>query len=407
LENIKNTLITDPVGAALDLSAVTGIGGSVSGAMGAPRVANALSTVSSATNPFNAIGAVAKPIASAAGKAWNEAAGGLTHTGAESFAQAAKQGYAGNPDYWANLTGTEAKAEVVAKARDALQTIRQTRLSDYKSGIAETAADAKTLDFAPVDKALNDVIDSMKFKNAGAEKLKIGEVEAAKIGELENVVEQWRMDPRLHTPSGMDALKQRIDAIYPDSPKQTQAQRAITTVRNAVKDEIVKQVPSYAQTMADYETSLALERELTKTLSLGDKTSLDTAMRKLQSLTRNNVATNYGNRLDLVNAMQDLTGQDIMGSLAGQAHNAWLPRGIGGQMGAGGTVLTAIASGHPELAALLLPQSPRLMGGLTYQGARAFGAAARGANALGMSSKNASLAALMAAEADRQRQESK
>ena len=36
--------------------------------------------------------------------------------------------------------------------------------------------------------------------------------------------------------------------------------------------------------MRDYEEALGLERELEKALSLGDKASVDTALRKLQSL---------------------------------------------------------------------------------------------------------------------------
>jgi hypothetical protein len=56
-----------------------------------------------------------------------------------------------------------------------------------------------------------------------------------------NDIGEWKKDSTLHTAEGLDALKQRLDALYPESPMQRQAQRAITSVRNAVKDTIVSQ----------------------------------------------------------------------------------------------------------------------------------------------------------------------
>jgi hypothetical protein len=59
------------------------------------------------------------------------------------------------------------------------------------------------------------------------------------------------------------------------------AQKVATQVYNVVKDQIVKQAPEYAKTMADEKAS-NLIREMEKTLSLNPKASVDTTLRKLQ-----------------------------------------------------------------------------------------------------------------------------
>ena len=59
---------------------------------------------------------------------------------------------------------------------------------------------------------------------------------------------------------------------------------------------------------------LDLVNQIQKSLSLNDKASVDTAMRKLQSLTRNNVQTNYGQRVKLAEELSKYGGQDISSS---------------------------------------------------------------------------------------------
>ncbi len=120
--------------------------------------------------------------------------------------------------------------------------------------------------------------------------------------------------------------------------------------------------------------------EIERALSLGKKASVDTGMRKLQSLARNNVQTNYGNRLSLARELEDSGGVSLLPGIAGQALNSWTPRSLSGQLGAFGTL--AAASQNPALAGILAAQSPRLVGG----GAYALGAANRGfGNLLGQS----------------------
>ena len=364
LENVKQTVISDPVGAAADLSTVLGIGG----ALAPGRAGNLLATASKYTNPLSvippavkAVGAIGKPLL-----------GLTTGVGSENIGQAARSGYAGNSAFLENLRGNESMTDVLSKAKDALQTMRETRSGAYKAGIAETAADTTKINFGSIDQKLADVVDSLKVQGATGQKWKIGSDQVKTIKELEGVVTQWRIDQSLHTPTGLDALKQRLDAIYPESMKHAQAQRAVTTVRNAVKEAIVEQSPKYADTMASYESALNVEKEIERALSLGNKAAQDTTMRRLQSLSRNNVNTNYGNRLSLAKSLEQEGGQSLLPSIAGQAMNTWSARGLGGQLG-NLTTLGVAGLHNPAVAALLPIQSPKFVGASLYGLGRATG----------------------------------
>jgi len=310
----------------------------------------------------------------AAGGAIRRGLGLTTGAGEESISQALRAGREGNQAFLQNIRGDVSAMDVLDQAKDALANMRSARSQAYRQGITSTMPDLEIragkplpkmppkLDFAPIMGKLDEVVESLKVKTPVGSEFKIGSAEINKIGELEDVVNTWRKNPALHTAEGLDALKQRLDALYPDSPMQKQVQRAVTSVRNTVKDTIVAQDKNYAKTMKAYEESLSLEREIERALSLNNRSAADTAIRKLQSLTRNNANTNYGYRMELAKALQEQGGQDLMPALAGQALSSFTPRGLAGQgaalgIGAGGALTV-----NPMALAALPLTSPRLVG---------------------------------------------
>ena len=310
----------------------------------------------------------------AAGGAIRRGLGLTTGAGEESISQALRAGREGNQAFLQNIRGDVSAMDVLDQAKDALANMRSARSQAYRQGITSTMPDLEIragkplpkmppkLDFAPITGKLDEVVESLKVKTPVGSEFKIGSAEINKIGELEDVVNTWRKNPALHTAEGLDALKQRLDALYPDSPMQKQVQRAVTSVRNTVKDTIVAQDKNYAKTMKAYEESLSLEREIERALSLNNRSAADTAIRKLQSLTRNNANTNYGYRMELAKALQQQGGQDLMPALAGQALSSFTPRGLAGQgaalgIGAGGALTV-----NPMALAALPLTSPRLVG---------------------------------------------
>lgn len=304
--------------------------------------------------------------------------GMTTGAGEEAIGQAYQAGKTGNQAFVQNLKGEVPTVEVLDEAKQALSNIRANRMAGYKEGIKSTMPSQeivagkalpipmKRLDFEPITSKLDDTIQSLKVETPTTSKFKIGKEELSKVKELESIVGEWKKDSTLHTAEGLDALKQRLDALYPESPMQRQAQRAITSVRNAVKDTIVSQDKNYAKTMKAYEESLSMEREIEKALSLGDKASADTAIRKLQSLTRNNANTNFAYRKELADALKTEGGVDLMPALSGQALSSWTPRGMAGQGTALGIGATGALTVNPMAAALLPLTSPRLVGATAY-----------------------------------------
>jgi hypothetical protein len=307
----------------------------------------------------------------AAGGAIRRGLGLTTGAGEESISQALRAGREGNQAFLQNIRGDVSAMDVLDQAKDALANMRSARSQAYGQTIKPVMANQTKLDFAPITGKLDEVVESLKVKTPTGSQFKIGSDELRKVEELQSIVKTWQKDPALHTAEGLDALKQRLDALYPDSPMQKQVQRVVSAVRNTVKDTIVSQDKNYAKTMKAYEESLSLEREIERALSLNNRSAADTAIRKLQSLTRNNANTNYGYRMELAKALQEQGGQDLMPALAGQALSSFTPRGLAGQgaalgIGAGGALTV-----NPMALAALPLTSPRLVGMGAYGVGRA------------------------------------
>jgi hypothetical protein len=298
----------------------------------------------------------------AAGGAIRRGLGLTTGAGEESISQALRAGREGNQAFLQNIRGDVSAMDVLDQAKDALANMRSARTQAYGQTIKPIMANQTKLEFAPISNKLDEVVESLKVKTPTGSQFKIGSDEIRKVEELQNVVNTWKKDPALHTAEGLDALKQRLDALYPDSPMQKQVQRVVSAVRNTVKDTIVAQDKNYAKTMKAYEESLSLEREIERALSLNNRSAADTAIRKLQSLTRNNANTNYGYRMELAKALQEQGGQDLMPALAGQALSSYVPRGLAGQGAALGIGAGGALTFNPMAAAMLPLTSPKLVG---------------------------------------------
>ena len=296
------------------------------------------------------------PLARGLGNATANVLGMTTGAGGQSV----KQAFKGGDDFVANMRGKVEPAEVVEQARAGIHTMRQNMQEAYKQNKQVWAAGQQPLDLAPVVDTYNKVLAS--FGHNGFSK--VGPSEARVLEEMNDVLTDFASNPKWHTTEGFDALKQRLQAIYPESPQMRQAQRAVSTLADSVKQTIVAQNPTYANAMQDYWQRSAQLSEIEKSLSLGNKATTDTALRKLQSLMRNNVNTNYGQRLNSAEALAQQGGQDVLPAVAGQALNSWMPRGIQ-QAIAGGAGTMGLVSGviNPlQAAGAALVQSPRIVG---------------------------------------------
>jgi hypothetical protein len=360
----KKALQDDPFRVLGDMSLVASGGATATARL--PAVSSTLAKTATLTNPMTTLMKATKMAAPAAGAVTANVLGLTTGVGPETIQTAFESGRRGATAFKENIRGNVDKTEVLDQARQALQNMRAAKSANYQSGIATTQADTTKLNFAPIDKAFNDIQATLYEGN----RLKVGTDELKKVNEVADVLEEWRTDPNSHTAIGLDALKQRLDAIYPDSPAQRQAQRVIQATRQKVYQTIVDQSPEYAKTMSDYERAINLEKEIERALSLGKNSSADTALRKLTSLARNNVNANYGYRLDLAKALEQQGNADLLPAIAGQSMSATLPRGLAPQIAGAAAIPSAIqsfAAGITPTTLLAAPlMSPRIVGEAVY-----------------------------------------
>ena len=246
--------------------------------------------------------------------------------------------------------------------------------------MAALKADKTVLDVKPLSDAVNKEIDSIMFKGVPKDDVAYDYLKKVKA-EIDDW--QWKDPAEFHTPEGLDALKQRIGAIYEkiDKQKEGNSSRVVGSVLNSAKNEIVKQAPEYAKTMKSYSEMADTIKELESALSLKDWNSVDTTMRKLQSLTRDNVNTNYGNRLQLAKELEK-RGADIVPAVAGQAMSSWTPRGLQGANLPTQAGLAGYAGGPAGVAATLGASSPKIVGATTYGAGLVAGAPERMASYL-------------------------
>jgi hypothetical protein len=298
--------------------------------------------------------------------------GASTGAGEQALKTAYESGKAGGAQAKAfreNMRGQADLTDVLDDARANLDTMRQARAAEYRANMAPVTADKTVLDLNPIGQSVQDSISRFTFKGQARNPQVLNALQ-----DVQEEVANWaKLDPaEFHTPEGLDALKQRIGAIRDRAPiEANDVRKAIGNVYNSVKQQIEAQAPDYAKAMKDYTQASELLDEISRSLSLNNRASADTAMRKLQSVMRNNVNTNYGARLASLQELEQQGGRQLMPQLAGQALNEWMPRGIQRATAPLASLATGSVAGIPGGIAAAATSSPRLMGEAAYFAGRA------------------------------------
>lgn len=361
IEGAKRAIATDPAGVMADISTVL-TGGSMAAAK-APQISAKLSQAASMVDPLALAAKGVTAGAKTAGKVAENVLGVTTGVGTEPIRQAFKAGAEGGQrgqQFTQNMRGTADMMEVLDSAKQNLEQLRRDKGAAYRASMQSLKTDKTVLGFDNIDNAVKSA------EGIGTYKGKVTNQEAFdKVQEAKALIDDWKnADPvEYHTPEGIDALKQSVGGILEGVKPYTAADKALKGIYNSIKSEIKTQAPTYEKTMRAYSESSDQIKEIERALSLGDKASADTAMRKLQSLMRNNVQTNYGQRLKLAQQLEAQGGQQMMPALAGQALSEWTPRGI--QRAA------ALPSALMSSGMTLPIQSPRLAGEVAYGAGRA------------------------------------
>jgi hypothetical protein len=293
--------------------------------------------------------------------------GATTGAGDDSLRVAYESGKAGGPQaqtFRENMRGQADFSKVLDDARANLEAMRQSRSQAYRADMAAVRTDKTVLDMTPIEQSIQDSLNSFTFKGVPKNKKVLDA-----LNEVKDEVAAWRqLDPaEYHTPEGLDALKQRIGELIENQPFEAKNVRlALKGVYDSTKRQIEAQAPIYSKTMKDYHDASEALDQITRTLSLGGRATDDTALRKLQSVMRNNANTNYGARAALVNTLGQEGGRDLMPALAGQSLNQVMPRGVQRATAPVASLGLGLTGNFPAAAGAAAASSPRLMGEAFY-----------------------------------------
>ena len=374
VEGAKKAIAEDPAGVLADAATVLYGGGAAlrtgalatqvgtRGAVTAQPVARAGEAVSRLGSTIDPLGIVARTATGALAPI----AGITTGAGPEAIRQAFEAGKAGGERgrmFRENISGLADPENVLTAAKQNLDVLRNMKSEQYRSGMVNITKDKSVLSFDGIDKAIADAEKRTKFKGQIKDQAAFNA-----LTEVRETVDNWKtLDPaEYHTPEGLDALKQAIGATLEKFDPKTNSYNTVNQVYNSVKSEVVKQAPVYANVMRDYTKSMDQIKEVERALSLGNKASADTAMRKLQSLMRDNVQTNYGQRVRLARQLEEKGGQMMMPGIAGQALQSVVPRGMSQVTGTGLTGYLGFQGMLPQAVGMAALSSPRLMGETAY-----------------------------------------
>ncbi len=284
---------------------------------------------------------------------------------------AGKEGGTAADAFLAQMRGNAPASDVVQTAKSAVEQLRQEKSAAYAAGIGSSIkGDPAILDFEPIKDAVARSADVGTYKGQSLS-------DSADIvrDRIKQTVDQWQQLPadRFHTAEGLDALKRKIGDLAYEGDLQTAAKpgspgaKIIGNVYNAIKAQIVDQAPGYGDVMRDYSNASDELRNIERGLSLNEKATVDTSLRKLQSILRNNANTNYGARVAMGARLNEAGNGTLLPALSGQALSAATPRGLprlaaSGELAAGALHPASI----PAMVPLLASSSPRLVGEAAY-----------------------------------------
>lgn len=313
--------------------------------------------------PAAAVGLKGMKVAGlAAGEMGAGVLGTTTGTGGAAIKQAAK----GNPVFRETMSAAAKNpeavgAEIVDRAKSAVQTLRDERGAAYRARLAEIAKDTSQVDVWPVLKEWDRVRARFGIKtdadgNLDLSRSTLGRKEIADVQEISDMLTGWGREPGDLTPAGMDLLKRKLDNLYAES-KDSRA--IVAGLRSTVKKTIVDAVPEYSAMVKGYEEATTLISELERSLALGKKPEMDATLRRLTQTMKDNQQF----KRDLLSTLEGKSGEELADMIAGYVMSPWSPQGGFGKaasLGAvGGVAAHAVT---PSYLGMLALSSPRVVG---------------------------------------------
>ena len=147
--------------------------------------------VSGAVNQLMPKGKISEGIANAMAGV----TGGLSGKPAQAYKEAYQAGKAGDTTFLENLRGKTTPDELLTTVKEGIDKMRADTSAAYKNAKQGWAANTTPLDFAPIETAYQNLVDSLNVKGHA----KIGSAEQRVVDEIGNVLDEWRKDPTART----------------------------------------------------------------------------------------------------------------------------------------------------------------------------------------------------------------
>lgn len=350
MEGFKKALMEDPVGIALDASIITPAAEAslAKAGLSGAKIAKGAADVTGVSKLARGVGELG--------------AAGLGHAsgaGPEAVKQAIKAGYDRDLKFLDALSNKMPMEQTVKLASQAVGNMRKERNAQYQAAMEAAGLDKEAIDFNKVLQSWQDAQKTGHFEGVPLSARTEG-LDKQVLNTLEDWYQQGQTNPKFFTAEGLDALKKKIGSIRDNIPYDKRVDRKyVGDLYNLIREQISEQAPIYDKIMRDYSTASEGLEEIEKALSLGDKATYDTGIRKLLGAMRNNANTNYGNRLKMVDKLEEYGAKGLKSQLAGSQMSSVLPRGLAGRNPA----LTGLAALYDPRALALLPlESPQLVG---------------------------------------------
>ncbi len=305
-------------------------------------------------------GGIGGPLAGTLGKKIGEKVIGpiigsraLTGAETESVLRAAK----GTKAFRQGMRGKVNQEIVYDEAQSALDKMLETRRMEYKAKLPELQQSNVRVDIISLKDELNKQLSSFGVK---FEKGKIirSTLDRSSIKDAERVIDMidnWGIQPRDLTPEGLDMLKRNLDSFYSPNKNIT---AFITPLRKKVKELIISEVPGYGEQMQKYEQWSSLIRDIRQNLSMGERSSIESGIRKLMSSMRDDNEF----RRSLIQELEKMGQGNLLDQIAGLRMKGIVPLQHGGTQLVGAEILSAIITGDVRTLVGIPLSSPRLMG---------------------------------------------
>jgi hypothetical protein len=332
-------------------------------ASGKESVSPGLGTAIGAGIPFVA------PIAGKTGrigsKMMSEIQGALTGTSGETIElafDATRKGGKSSKQFYTALRKNLTPEQLAENAKDAVQQVATTQQARYAEGLQ--AISDEIVDTTKVLKGFEDQISKagIVVKNGvldfSGSKLRTVPKSQTKLQEA--YTELQRLKPN-STLGEIDTSRQALKALRlaGDDPSANLANKFIDDATRGVR-EVGEQVPGYKKILSEFAEDAEFLDELQRSLSTGDKATIEQTYKKLSSSLR----TNNERRMNLLQELDDVTGGSLLSEIPGQQLSEELPRGLFRQLAAsmGGVGLLTGAMSPGAVLPLILFSSPRVTG---------------------------------------------